>query len=181
MDAGQSTPCRPDIIHRATRAELLCSDAWDGHACRDCWKEGKYHAHGSSGASVASLEAPPLGGRAAATPQLPGQQLPRCLLYGLCQDLLQQRQGPILARAVSRKPCCLHSQTVAVDCMFCDNHTPWCCICAGTLSLLCQNDIAIKYNPTSPKTRKGGKFHGLVQPRLRLTGHCNLTDVQFLA
>lgn len=79
---------------------------------RFCYKQG-YHAHGSSGADVASLKAPPLGGRAAATPQLPGQQLARSILYGLCQDLLQHRQGPVLARAVPGKPCCLHSQTFA--------------------------------------------------------------------
>ena len=88
-------------------AYVACSA---GGACKN-----GYHAHGGSGAGVASLEAPPLRGRAAATPQLPSQQLPGSLLYGLCQDLLQHGQGPVLARAVSGKPCCLHSQTLPAD------------------------------------------------------------------
>ena len=77
-----------------------------------CYKQG-YHAHGGSRAGIASLKAPPLGGRAAATPQLPGQQLAGSFLYGLRQDLLQHGQGPVLARAVPGKPRCLHGQTQA--------------------------------------------------------------------
>ena len=68
-----------------------------------------YHAHSSSGAGVASLEAPPLRSRASAAPQLPCQQLAGGLLNQLWQDLLKYGQGPVLPRGGAGEPSCLFS------------------------------------------------------------------------
>ena len=132
-------------------------------------RQQRYHAHGRSGAGVASLKAQPLGGRAAATPQLPSQQLPRSLLYGFCQDLLQHRQGPVLARAVSGKACCLHSQIRAS------------CVCRGnqsSLSILSVRTIRRSKAQLQPETKRqltiSARTSSMITPALWFFTHVHV-------